>query len=109
MAPKALERRATVRSSSPRAVWIQIEGSPRPIKLNTSKLSDVDSLLKKLKEEVAPRLDKVPIDFLQPVASTTAAQAIEPDALVSDLNSGSTVKDALCVKVFTLEQAVGRG
>ena len=109
MAPKALQRRAALRSSSPRAVWIQIEGSPRPIKLNTSKLSHVDSLLKKLKEEVAPRLDKVPINFLQLFASKTAAQAIEPDVLVSNLNSGSTVKKALYVKVFTMEQAVGRG
>ena len=63
--------------------------------------------MKKVKEEVAPRLDKVPIDFLQLFASTTAAQAIEPDVLVSNLNSNT--QEALYVKFFTLEQAVGRG
>ena len=46
MAPKALQRRLTGRSSSQRAVlWIRIEERPRPLKLETSGLGDVDSLI----------------------------------------------------------------
>ena len=108
MAPKALQRRVTARSSSsPRAVWIQIEGSPSPIRLNASELSNVDSLLNKVKEKVAPWLDRVPVDSLQLFPNRTATQAFEPDAIVSDLKGGSNAKEALCVKVVTLEQAVG--
>ena len=108
-APKALQRGVTSRSSSsPRAVvWIQVEGSPRAIKLATSGLSDIDSLLKKVKEEVAPQLDKVPVNFLQLFPNRAATQAFEPDVLVSNLTGGSSPKDALYVKPVTLEQAVG--
>ena len=88
-------------------MWIQIEGSPGAIKLDTSELSNVDSLLKKVKEEVAPWLDKVPVDSLQLFLDRTATQAFEPDLLVSALPGGSNVKEALYVKVVTLEQAVG--
>ena len=88
-------------------MWIQIEGSPGAIKLDTSELSNVDSLLKKVKEEVAPRLDTVPVDSLQLFLNRIATQAFEPDLLVSALPSGSSAKEALYVKVVTLEQAVG--
>ena len=109
MATKALPRRATGPSSSSQraALWIQIEGSPGPIELDTFGLSDVDSLLKKVKEEVAPQLDKVPVNFMQLFLNRTATQAFEPDLLVSDLKGGSSVKEALYVKAVTLEQAVG--
>ena len=108
MAPEALQRRVSVRSSSsPRAVWIQTEGSPRPIELETSGLKNVNSLLKKVKGEVAPRLDKVPVDSLQLFPNRNATQPFEPDVLVSNLTGGSTPKEALYVKPVTLEQAVG--
>ena len=90
-------------------MWIQIEGSPRPIELDTSELSHVDSLLKKVKEEVAPRLDKVPVDSLQLFLNRATTQAFEPDVLVSNLTGGSNPKEALYVKPVTLEQAVGMG
>ena len=90
-------------------LWIQIQGSPRPIELDTSGLSDVDSLLKKVKEEVAPQLDEVPVDSLQLFLNRTATQAFEPDLLVSALPGGSNVKEALYVKPVTLQQAVGTG
>ena len=109
MAPKELPRPATGPSSSSQraALWIQIERSPGAIKLDTSELRDVDSLLKKVKEEVAPRLNEVPVNFMQLFLNRTATQAFEPDLLVSDLKGGSSVKEALYVKVVTLEQAVG--
>ena len=105
---KALQWGVTGRSSSsPRGVWIQVEGSPGAIKLATSGLRIVDSLLKKVKEKVAPRLDKVPVNFLQLFPSRTAMQAFEPDLLVGDLQGGSTPTGALIVKFVTLEQAIG--
>ena len=90
-------------------MWIQIEGSPRALKLDTSELRNVDSLLKKVKEKVAPWLDKVPVNSLQLFLDRTATQAFEPDLLVSDLKGGSSVKEALYVKAVNLEQAVGMG
>ena len=109
MAPKALQQRVTGRSSSsPKEfLWIQIEGSPSPIRLDTSKLSDVYSLLKQVKEEVAPQLDKVPVNFMQLFLNRAAPEAFEPDLLASALPGGSNVKEALYVKIVTLEQAVG--
>ena len=109
MAPKARQQRGTGRSSSlPKEfLWIQIGGSPSPIRLDTSKLSDVYSLLKKVKEEVSPQLDKVPVNFLQLFLNRNATQPFEPDVLVSNLTGGSTPKEALYVKPVTLEQAVG--
>ena len=109
MAPKALQQRVTGRSSSsPKEfLWIQIEGSPRPIKLDTSGLRNVDSLLKQVKEEVAPQLDKVPVNFMQLFLNRAAPEAFEPDLLASALPGGSNVKEALYVKIVTLEQAVG--
>ena len=109
MTPKALAVAATGPSSSSQraALWIQIEASPRPITLDTSELSNVDSLLKKVKEKVAPWLDKAPVNSLQLFLDRTATQAFEPDLLVSALPGGSNVKAALYIKVVTLEQAVG--
>ena len=109
MAPKARQQRGTGRSSSlPKEfLWIQIGGSPSPIRLDTSKLSDVYSLLEKVKEKVSPQLDKVPVNFLQLFLNRAATQAFEPDLLVSALPCGRNVKEALYVKPVTLEQAVG--
>ena len=90
-------------------LWIQIGGSPSPIRLDTSKLSDVYSLLEKVKEKVSPQLDKVPVNFLQLFPNRTALEAFEPDLLVSALPGGSNVKEALYVKPVTLQQAVGTG
>ena len=104
MAPKALQRRVTGRS---RSLWIQIEGSPRPIELEMSSLKNVDSLLKV--KEVSPQLDKVPVNFLQLFPNKTATQALEPDLRVSGLTGGSDAKEALRVKPVILEQAVGTG
>ena len=80
MAPKARQQRVTGRSSSsPKEfLWIQIQGSPRAIKLGTSGLSDVDSFLEKVKEKVVPQLDKVPVNFLQLFLNRTAPEAFEP-------------------------------
>ena len=109
MAPKARHHRGTGRSSSSltESLWIQIEGSPRPIELETSGLKNVNSLLEKVKEKVAPRLNEIPVDSLQLFLNRAAPEAFEPDLLASALPGGSNVKEALYVKIVTLEQAVG--
>ena len=88
-------------------MWIKVRGSRRPIKIETSGLSDVDSLLQRVKEKVPQKLSRVDPDDMLLYRSQSDAEAgqgaLRPGLQVINLEGGGTDDDPLYVDLEAKE------